>query len=55
MYSYHLLLLPVIVVGLVIAHILLVRRNGIVPPLPLGDLVRARPAADGAGAAAGEA
>jgi quinol-cytochrome oxidoreductase complex cytochrome b subunit len=57
MYSYHLLLLPVVVVGLVIAHILLVRRNGIVPPLPLGELVKARPGADGAAAAgaAGEA
>lgn len=38
MYSYHILLLPVVVVALVAGHILLVRRNGIVPPLPLGEL-----------------
>jgi len=55
MYSYHLLLLPVVVVGLVVAHILLVRRNGIVPPLPLSDLVKARPAADGGERAASQA
>jgi ubiquinol-cytochrome c reductase cytochrome b subunit len=35
MYSYHVLLLPVAVVAIVAAHILLVRRHGIVPPLPL--------------------
>jgi ubiquinol-cytochrome c reductase cytochrome b subunit len=38
MYSYHVLLLPVAVVALVAAHILLVRRRGIVPPLPLPEL-----------------
>jgi quinol-cytochrome oxidoreductase complex cytochrome b subunit len=32
MYSYHVLLLPLAVVGLVVAHILLVRKHGIVPP-----------------------
>jgi hypothetical protein len=36
MYSYHVLLLPAAVTALVIAHILLVRRHGVVPPLPLG-------------------
>ena len=35
MYSYHVLLLPVAVVGLVVAHVLLVRRHGVVPPFPL--------------------
>jgi len=35
MYSYHVFLLPVIVLGLVGAHILLVRRHGVVPPFPL--------------------
>src|SRR5665213_2183235 len=38
MYTYHVLLLPVVVIALVAAHILLVRRTGIVPPLPLGEL-----------------
>src|SRR5450759_890383 len=37
MYSYHVLLLPAAVVGLVAAHILLVRKHGIVPPFPLSD------------------
>jgi hypothetical protein len=41
MYTYHVLLLPVVVVGLVSAHILLVRRSGIVPPLPLPELLPA--------------
>ena len=36
MYSYHVLLLPVVVVGLVSAHVLLVRRHGVVPPFELG-------------------
>src|ERR1039457_1801183 len=38
MYTYHVLLLPVVVIALVSAHILLVRRTGIVPPLPLSEL-----------------
>jgi quinol-cytochrome oxidoreductase complex cytochrome b subunit len=38
MYSYHVLLLPVAVVALVIAHILLVRKHGIVPPFQRSDL-----------------
>ena len=46
MYTYHVLLLPVVVVALVSAHILLVRRSGIVPPLPLGELAIHAPAAD---------
>jgi hypothetical protein len=32
MYSYHVFLLPLAVMGLVAAHVLLVRRNGVVPP-----------------------
>lgn len=37
MYSYHVLLLPAAVVALVIAHVLLVRRHGVVPPFVLAD------------------
>ncbi len=37
MYSYHVLLLPAAVVALVIAHVLLVRRHGVVPPFELGQ------------------
>jgi ubiquinol-cytochrome c reductase cytochrome b subunit len=44
MYSYHVLLLPLAVVALVVAHILLVRKHGVVPPFqhpvataPLGN------------------
>jgi len=35
MYSYHVLLLPLAVVALVAAHVLLVRKHGIVPPFEL--------------------
>ncbi|HSZ05878.1 MAG TPA: cytochrome b N-terminal domain-containing protein [Solirubrobacteraceae bacterium] len=35
MYSYHVLLLPVAVIALVITHVLLVRRHGVVPPFEL--------------------
>ena len=35
MYSYHILLLPIAVVALVSVHVLLVRRNGVVPPFEL--------------------
>jgi ubiquinol-cytochrome c reductase cytochrome b subunit len=37
MYSYHVFLLPLAVVAIVVAHILLVRRHGIVPPFQLSD------------------
>jgi Cytochrome b(N-terminal)/b6/petB len=37
MYSYHVLLLPLAVVALVVAHVLLVRRHGVVPPFVLAD------------------
>ena len=32
MYSYHVLLLPAAIVAIVIAHVLLVRKHGVVPP-----------------------
>jgi ubiquinol-cytochrome c reductase cytochrome b subunit len=35
MYSYHVLLLPIAVVALVGAHVLLVRKHGVVPPFEL--------------------
>jgi quinol---cytochrome c reductase cytochrome b subunit, bacillus type len=41
MYSWHILLLPVAVVGLVVAHILLVRRHGVVPPFELETKLKA--------------
>ena len=41
MYSYHILLLPLAVVGLVIAHVLLVRHHGVVPPFELEDRLAA--------------
>ena len=37
MYSYHVLLLPAAVVALVVGHVLLVRKHGVVPPFPLAD------------------
>jgi quinol-cytochrome oxidoreductase complex cytochrome b subunit len=37
MYSYHVFLLPLAVVVIVAAHILLVRKHGIVPPFQLSD------------------
>lgn len=41
MYSYHILLLPAAVVALVVAHVLLVRRHGVVPPFELPQTTRA--------------
>ncbi len=41
MYSYHVLLLPLAVVAIVAAHILLVRKHGIVPPFQLADRIGA--------------
>ena len=35
MFTYHVLLLPVLVVALVVWHVLLVRRHGVVPPFPV--------------------
>jgi ubiquinol-cytochrome c reductase cytochrome b subunit len=41
MYSYHILLLPAVVVLLVVAHVLLVRKHGVVPPFELTDRLAA--------------
>jgi Cytochrome b(N-terminal)/b6/petB len=55
MYSWHILLFPLLVVLLVGAHVLLVRHHGIVPPFQLGDerLATAAAAAGMTAAAAG--
>jgi ubiquinol-cytochrome c reductase cytochrome b subunit len=47
MYSYHVLLLPVAVVLLAGAHVLLVRRNGVVPPFELEKKLPAAASAPG--------
>jgi ubiquinol-cytochrome c reductase cytochrome b subunit len=49
MYSWHILLLPVAVVLLVGAHVLLVRKHGVVPPFELEQRKAALAAAPGAG------
>jgi ubiquinol-cytochrome c reductase cytochrome b subunit len=49
MYSYHILLLPIAVVALVSVHVLLVRRNGVVPPFELEDKLAAGRGASPAG------
>jgi ubiquinol-cytochrome c reductase cytochrome b subunit len=41
MYSYHIYLLPVAVVALVVGHVLLVRKHGVVPPFEI-DRSKAR-------------
>jgi ubiquinol-cytochrome c reductase cytochrome b subunit len=41
MYSYHILLLPLAVVLLVVIHVLLVRKHGVVPPFKLADQLAA--------------
>jgi ubiquinol-cytochrome c reductase cytochrome b subunit len=41
MYSYHVLLLPLAVGALVAAHVLLVRKHGIVPPFALSEATAA--------------
>jgi len=53
MYSWHIFLLPMAVVALVAAHVLLVRKHGIVPPFILDghEQVLAAAASDGAEAA----
>jgi hypothetical protein len=45
MYSYHVLLLPLAVVGLVVAHVLLVRRHGVVPPFQVSGEQAIQPSA----------
>jgi quinol---cytochrome c reductase cytochrome b subunit, bacillus type len=37
MYSYHIFLLPAAVVAVVVGHVLLVRKHGVVPPLVLSN------------------
>jgi ubiquinol-cytochrome c reductase cytochrome b subunit len=58
MYSYHVLLLPVAVMALVAAHVLLVRRHGVVPPFAVAaagaPATPAAPAAPPPGPPAGE-
>ena len=53
MYSWHIFLLPMAVIALVAAHVLLVRKHGIVPPFILDahEQVLAAAASDGAEAA----
>jgi ubiquinol-cytochrome c reductase cytochrome b subunit len=48
MYSYHVLLLPVAVVLVVVGHVLLVRRHGVVPPFGLETAKAPGPRADAA-------
>jgi ubiquinol-cytochrome c reductase cytochrome b subunit len=49
MYSYHVLLLPAAVVAIVIAHVLLVRKHGVVPPFELPEMAAKAPAGEPAG------
>ena len=49
MYSYHVLLLPVAVVAIVIAHVLLVRHTGVAPPPPLQGIVAPEASAGASG------
>jgi hypothetical protein len=44
MYSYHIFLLPAAVVAVVIGHVLLVRKHGVVPPLVLSQSSKSEPA-----------
>jgi quinol---cytochrome c reductase cytochrome b subunit, bacillus type len=55
MYSYHILLLPVAVVALVVAHVLLVRRHGVVPPFELPEPKALTASGDGAAASGDDA
>ncbi|HTX32734.1 MAG TPA: hypothetical protein VMD09_15230 [Solirubrobacteraceae bacterium] len=41
MCSYHILLLPLAVVALVVGHVLLVRKHGVVPPFRSEDRLAA--------------
>jgi ubiquinol-cytochrome c reductase cytochrome b subunit len=43
MYSWHVLLLPVAVVSIVVAHVLLVRKHGVVPPFDLDSRLATLP------------
>ena len=48
MYTFHVILLPVAVVALVVWHVLLVRRHGVVPPYPAKAQPRRSPASTAA-------
>ncbi len=50
MYTWHVILLPVVVVALVIGHVLLVRIHGVVPPYAAKLRAEAAPAKSGEGA-----
>ena len=54
MYTFHVILLPVAVVALVVWHVLLVRRHGVVPPYP-AKAAPAQPARRPAAASEGSA
>ena len=43
MYTFHVILLPLAVVALVVWHVLLVRRHGVVPPYPAKAATPAAP------------
>jgi len=53
-YSYHVLLLPLAIVAIVVAHILLVRKHGVVPPFERKRLLAGPTAAGGPTAGAGD-
>ena len=44
MYTFHVILLPLAVIALVVWHVLLVRRHGVVPPYPAKVAAAAKPA-----------
>ena len=52
MYTFHVILLPTVVVALVVAHVLLVRRHGVVPPYPARPAQRAETGAASGGESA---
>jgi quinol-cytochrome oxidoreductase complex cytochrome b subunit len=52
MYTFHVILLPVLVVALAAWHVLLVRRHGVVPPYPAHTARKPRAGAAGGGGSA---
>jgi ubiquinol-cytochrome c reductase cytochrome b subunit len=54
MYSYHVLVLPAVVIFLVVVHVLLVRKHGVVPPFEVRQKhKKAEPAGERAKAGTG--
>ena len=51
MYSYHVFLLPLAVLALIVIHVLLVRKHGVVPPFRIADRMAAFQAAGSDGGA----